>query len=50
MNDITVYLAEDDYFKDLEETLHKWYKTSGAKFNILKTVIILIGLRHSKAG
>jgi hypothetical protein len=38
------YLAEDDSFHYFKETiLEKWCLTSGAKFNIKKTVVIPIG-------
>lgn len=42
-DDTTVILTENDSFSELLEILNKWYKTSGAKFNVEKTEIIPIG-------
>lgn len=42
-DNVTVYLASNDKFLDLEEILKKWCQASGAKFNIPKTVIVLVG-------
>ncbi|KAF9540732.1 hypothetical protein CPC08DRAFT_738777 [Agrocybe pediades] len=55
-DDTTVWLAEDDNFQDLQDILMKWCRTSGAKFNVAKTVLIPVGtelyrrnLIHSRA-
>ena len=42
-DDTTVFLSEDDDFKDLQAILNKWCRVSGAKFNVKKTVIIPVG-------
>ena len=38
-----VYLSKDNDTKELENILTKWYKISGAKFNIEKSEIIPLG-------
>lgn len=42
-DDTTVYLRKEDSFHDLVPILRDWCKASGAKFNIPKTVIVLVG-------
>ncbi|KAF9555219.1 hypothetical protein CPC08DRAFT_744281 [Agrocybe pediades] len=42
-DDTTVWLAENDNFQDLQDILIKWCRTSGAKFNVAKTVVIPVG-------
>ena len=42
-DDTTVYLAETDKFSDLQDILQQWCKASGAKYNITKTEVILLG-------
>ncbi|KAF9561170.1 hypothetical protein CPC08DRAFT_635824, partial [Agrocybe pediades] len=42
-DDTTVWLAEEDNFRDLEDILKTWCQTSGAKFNVAKTVILPVG-------
>ena len=42
-DDTTLYLSKNDQFDIVENLLEKWCKASGAKFNIEKTEIILIG-------
>lgn len=42
VDDITVYLAEDNKFKDLKALLTDWCKASKTRFNIPKTVIVSI--------
>ena len=42
-DDTTVFLSEDDSFDTLQNILQKWCRTSGAKFNVKKTVLIPTG-------
>ena len=42
-DDTTVFLSEDDEFKDLQRILNKWCIAAGAKFNIAKTQILPLG-------
>ncbi|KAF9555425.1 hypothetical protein CPC08DRAFT_642869 [Agrocybe pediades] len=42
-DDTTVWLAEEDNFQDLQNILIKWCRTSGAKFNVAKTILIPVG-------
>ena len=42
-DDTTVYLRQNDNIGNLFEILHNWCIVSGTKFNIKKTVILLIG-------
>ena len=42
-DDTNLYLSKEDRFDHAQETLNKWCKVSGAKFNIDKTEIIPIG-------
>lgn len=39
-DDTTVYMAEEDSIKNLQEILDKWCKASGRKFNTLKTTLV----------
>ncbi|EKM57926.1 uncharacterized protein PHACADRAFT_91069, partial [Phanerochaete carnosa HHB-10118-sp] len=43
-DDTTVYLSEHDSFSDLSTILSTWCIVSGARFNVTKTEVILIGL------
>jgi Reverse transcriptase (RNA-dependent DNA polymerase) len=45
-DDTVVYLRESDSFKELQNTLDKWCKSSGAKFNKEKTEILPIGMEE----
>ncbi|KAF5373348.1 hypothetical protein D9615_007464 [Tricholomella constricta] len=42
-DDTTVFLSQNDNFCSLQTILNKWCYVSGAKFNIPKTTIILVG-------
>jgi len=42
-DDTTVYLSENDSFDELQGILKKWCRTSGAKFNVKKTVVLPTG-------
>jgi hypothetical protein len=43
VDNINLYLSKHDRLDIIQETLDKWCTTSGAKFNIEKTEIILVG-------
>jgi hypothetical protein len=45
-DDTTVYIMKNDSFADLQDILNTWCKASGAKFNIVKTEVILIGSKE----
>jgi len=42
-DDTTVFLSEEDGFGMLQDILQKWCRSSGARFNVKKTVIIPTG-------
>lgn len=42
-DDTTVFLSKEDGFDKLKEILDMWCRASGAKFNIKKTKVLLIG-------
>lgn len=42
-DDTTAYLSAEDDFHNLNRTLYKWCKASGAQFNLSKTNILPIG-------
>ncbi|EDR01839.1 uncharacterized protein LACBIDRAFT_332870 [Laccaria bicolor S238N-H82] len=46
----TVCLSENDNFSDLQNILQKWCCASGAKFNVQKTEIILMGSHEYRLG
>jgi len=42
-DDTTVYLSQADSFQDLNVILNRWCRSSGAKFNVQKTIIVPVG-------
>ena len=48
MDDTTLYLSDKDRFDKIEPILDEWCEASGAKFNIEKTEIILIGMEDHR--
>ena len=48
-DDTTVYLSENDNIGDLYAILQTWCIASGAKFNLEKTEVILIGTKEYRA-
>ena len=44
-DDTTIYLSQFDSFQDLNEILDKWCWSSGAKFNVQKTIIVPVGVQ-----
>jgi len=44
-DDTTIYLLQFDSFQDLNEILDKWCQSSGAKFNVQKTIIVPVGVQ-----
>ncbi|KAG2346926.1 hypothetical protein BDR05DRAFT_981467 [Suillus weaverae] len=47
-DDTTIFLWKSDRYTDLEQILSKWCLTSGAKFNLEKTEILLIGSKEHR--
>jgi hypothetical protein len=42
-DDTNLFLSKDNQIDYIQRTLDKWCKVSGARFNIKKTEVILIG-------
>ena len=48
MDDTMVYLSENDSYATLQNILSSWCMAPGAKFNLEKTEIILIGTKEHR--
>ncbi|KAG2075456.1 hypothetical protein BDR04DRAFT_1126301 [Suillus decipiens] len=48
VDNTTIFLKKGDSYKDLQDILQKWCLASGAKFNLEKTEILLIGMKKHR--
>jgi len=47
-DDMNLFLSKDDRMDYIQRTLDKWWKVSGARFNIEKMEIILLGKKSHR--